>query len=79
MAGKPIRIFCLMFILLLGVGCSDPIADSINLLSQQNTTKLTSLGQQLDRGQIRNAMLLSQYAKILTQQRPELTVLYLMA
>lgn len=75
MAQKPIRILFLISVLMLAVGCSDPVADSINLLTSQNQTKLSTLGQQLDRGQLRNAMMLSQYSQILKQQRPELTQL----
>jgi len=57
------------------VGCSDPVADNINLLQQQNTSKLSTLKQQLEQGQIRNAMLLGQYSSILSKQRPELAPL----
>ena len=75
MALQPIRILVLLLTLALGVGCSDPVADSIGLLQQQNKSKLTVLKQQLEQGKIRNAMLLGQYAKILSKQRPQLAPL----
>lgn len=75
MAVKPIRIFFLILVVMLNVACSDPVADNISLLQQQNSVKLTTLGTQLSQGKVRNAMLLEQYAALVKQQRPELSQL----
>lgn len=72
MAAKPIRIFSLIMMLLLSVGCSDPLGEQIEFLQNKTQQDLSKLSDKLASGQIRNATLLTQYADILTKQRPEL-------
>lgn len=75
MAGKPLKIMLmLVFFALLG-GCSDPLDDAIANLTQTNNNKLKTLERQLDDKQVRNAVLISEYGKLLEQSRPELAPL----
>jgi len=75
MAQKPIRIFSLLLMFLLVFGCSDPLDDEIAFLQTKTQQNLSTLATKLDGGDIRNAMLLTQYATVLKKQRPELDTL----
>ncbi|NRA62410.1 MAG: hypothetical protein HRU25_16215, partial [Psychrobium sp.] len=72
MAGKPIKIMLLMLFFVLVSACSDPLDEKIIQLQKQSTTALKTLGQQLDDGQIRNALILKQYSALLVAKRSEL-------
>lgn len=75
MAGKPFKILLLMFLVIIIGGCSDPLDDSINLMKEQNKSKLDHLGQELNSNRIRNAVILTQYGETITRSRPQLATL----
>jgi len=75
MAQKPIRIFSLMLMFFLVFGCSDPIDGEIEFLQTKTTQSLATLSKKLDDGEVRNAMLLKEYATLMIAQRPELDTL----
>lgn len=72
MAVKPIRIFSLVAMLFLSIGCSDPVDEQIEFLQNKTQQDLSQLSEKLVNGKVRNALLLNQYAEILGKQRPEL-------
>jgi len=75
MAGKPLKIMLLILLFAIISGCSDPLDDSISVLKKQNQTNLSTLQQQLDSNKIRNATILSEYARLLEKSRPGLSPL----
>lgn len=75
MAYQPIRIFSLLMMFLLVVGCSDPLDEQIQFLQGKTQQDLVKLSDKLATGEIRNAMILSQYADTLSKERPQLATL----
>ncbi|MCH1918322.1 hypothetical protein L9G15_02625 [Shewanella sp. A3A] len=74
MARMLIRVFGI-FLLLSLVGCGDNTAEDIAQYQQLDNQRLNSLSQKLDNNEIRNAMLLKQYAQILKNERSDLAPL----
>lgn len=66
---KLLLVFCLSFLV---IGCSDQRQDKLNSNIQGAGYLLNNLAQNLDANNIRNAMLLGEYAKLLAQDKPEL-------
>ncbi|MEW6990897.1 hypothetical protein AADZ91_09430 [Colwelliaceae bacterium 6441] len=67
-----ILLFSLLLIL---VGCSDPVKEQIIQQTPITEQKVLQLGNALDQGQVRNANLIKQYASKLRSSKPELTSL----
>ncbi|QSX30769.1 hypothetical protein JYB88_03660 [Shewanella cyperi] len=78
MAGMLTRALVAALLLLLA-GCGDnrqeQVAAQINKYSQLSESRIASLGEQLQQGSIRNAMLLEHYAGLLESQKPALAPL----
>ncbi|GLP95671.1 hypothetical protein [Paraferrimonas sedimenticola] len=74
MADKLVPLILLTFALFLG-GCGDDRPEKIAHYQAQSAQRIEKLGQMLDNGEIRNAMMLNQYADVLSQTRPELSPL----
>ena len=71
MAGILTRIVTVLMLLSL-TACGDDRPEQITQLQQLDSQRLQKLSQQLEAGQIRNAMLLTQYTRILASERPDL-------
>lgn len=74
MARMLIRIFGVLMLLSL-TGCGDDTAEKIAQMQQLDSQRLSRLSQMLDNNEIRNALLLKQYAQILSSDRTELAPL----
>ncbi|GLS83196.1 hypothetical protein [Paraferrimonas haliotis] len=74
MAAKLARVFVIISALLIS-GCGDDRPEKISHYQQQSEQRIARLGQMIDKGEIRNAMLLNQYSQVLAQSRPELAPL----
>ncbi len=61
-------ICCLLFL----SACSDKVQEAIESNTRVAEFRLDDLGKKLDSGQVRNAMILTQYAGLLKQDKPEL-------
>lgn len=73
---KPWKLISLLFILQLLAGCESKLEQTQKTITQQVLTteqSLDRLGTAIEIGSIRNARLLSEYAHVLKQQKPELT------
>jgi hypothetical protein len=73
---KPWKLISLLFILQLLAGCESKLEQTQKTISQQVLTteqSLERLGTAIETGTIRNARLLSEYARVLKQQKPEFT------
>jgi len=73
---KPWKLISLLFILQLLAGCESKQEQTQTTIKQQVTSaesSLNRLGSSIETGAIRNARLLTMYAQVLTQQKPELT------
>ncbi|AQS40088.1 hypothetical protein Sps_05010 [Shewanella psychrophila] len=75
MAAMLMRILTLTLLLTL-VGCGDDRPDKIAQFQQLAGQRIDTLGQMLNDGQIRNAMLLKQYTSILERQNPDMAPLF---
>ncbi|MDP2562249.1 hypothetical protein [Psychrobium sp. 1_MG-2023] len=73
MAGKPIKILLLILVFFITAGCQDELDERISRLQQQSQSDILKLGEQLDKGQVRNAVILKEYVELLRKQRPELS------
>ncbi len=65
-------LFTLLMIL---VGCSDPVVEQIAQQTPITEKRIEQLANALEQGQVRNAALISQYANTLRQSKPELSAL----
>lgn len=75
MAGMLTRVLALILAIavsLILTGCGDDRPEQIVKYQQLTQQRLDALGKMLNDGQIRNAILLRQYASVLEQQKPEL-------
>jgi hypothetical protein len=73
---KPWKLISLLFILQLLAGCESKLEQTQTTINQQVAgveSDLNRLGSTIDNGSIRNARLLTEYAQVLKQQKPELT------
>ncbi|MBE7216120.1 hypothetical protein MK852_17005 [Shewanella benthica] len=75
MAAMLMRILTLTLLLTL-VGCGDDRPDKIAQFQQLAGKRIDTLGQMLNDGQIRNAMLLKQYTSIMERQNPDMAPLF---
>ena len=75
MAERLSRLIVLLLLVAAIGGCGDPTATQIAQLQENTRQKLAQLADKLDAGQIRNSQILTEYAGLLKQQRPELTSL----
>ncbi len=76
MAAKIARIYCLALAIFALTACgTDPLDDKINRQQQLTKQQVQLLEKQLDRGQVRNANLIPQYADIVAVSNPKLTPL----
>ncbi|QPL42949.1 CHAD domain-containing protein [Pseudoalteromonas sp. A41-2] len=72
-AWKLISLFCLVSLLM---GCEskeEQLKQTIQQSIEKAEVELNQLGTALDNGSLRNATLLKQYAKVLTEQQPQLS------
>jgi len=73
---KPWKLISLLFILQLLAGCESKLEQTQVTITQGITKTqgdIDRLGQAIERGSVRNARLLTEYAAVLKQQKPELT------
>ncbi len=73
---KPWKLISLLLMLQLLAGCESKLEQTQATISQQiNVAQhdINKLGSALEQGQVRNAKLLTEYARILKAQKPELT------
>jgi len=73
---KPWKLISLLFILQLLAGCESKLEQTQTTINQQVAStgqSLDRLGSAIETGSVRNARLLSEYAQVLKQQKPELT------
>ncbi|EDM65652.1 MAG: CHAD domain-containing protein [Moritella sp.] len=73
---KPWKLISLLFILQLLAGCESKLEQTQTTINQQvasTAQSLTRLGSAIETGSVRNVRLLSEYAHVLKQQKPELT------
>ncbi|NRB24173.1 hypothetical protein [Shewanella sp.] len=75
MAAMLMRILTLTLLLTLA-GCGDDRPDKIAQFQQLAGQRIDTLGQMLNDGQIRNAMLLKQYTGIMARQNPDMAPLF---
>jgi hypothetical protein len=67
--------YLLFSLLLILVGCSDPVKEQITQQMPITEQRIIQLGKALDEGQVRNANLIKQYASKLRTAKPELSTL----
>lgn len=73
---KPWKLISLLFILQLLAGCESKLEQTQTTINQQVASaesSLNGLGSAIESGSVRNARLLTMYAQVLKQQKPELT------
>jgi len=73
---KPWKLISLLFILQLLAGCESKLEQTQTTINQQvasTAQSLDRLGSAIETGSVRNVRLLSEYAQVLKQQKPELT------
>lgn len=73
---KAWKLISLFFLISLTVGCGSKEEQFKRTIQQSITqaqTELNSLGDALDAGSVRNAVLLKEYAKVIKEQQPDLT------
>ncbi|WP_017223107.1 hypothetical protein [Moritella dasanensis] len=73
---KPWKLISLLFILQLLAGCESKLEQTQTTINQQVASAesgLNRLGSSIETGSVRNARLLTEYAQVLKQQKPELT------
>ncbi|PKH05649.1 hypothetical protein [Moritella sp. Urea-trap-13] len=72
---KPWKLISLLFILQLLAGCESKLEQTQTTINQQVASvesSLSRLGSTIETGSVRNARLLTEYAQVLKQQKPEL-------
>lgn len=75
MAGmQQIKSILLMLVFVIS-GCSDPVLEQIAQQTPITEQRVANLATAIEQGQVRNAKLISQYAKTLRQKKPELNAL----
>ena len=74
------KLVSLLCVLSLMLGCEskeERIQQTITHTLQEASTAINTLGTALDKKQVRNANLLTEYGKVLSQQKPQLTTIKL--